>query len=152
MRTFRIVCLVVVAAVVVPASCIVANWAGRAARVVGEEVDPANLLRKYEWFKDASASLDRKTADIALYDGKIKAIESDYKDTPRTDWARDDRQQVSLWRTELDGLAMSYNQLAAEYNSQMAKINWRFCNAGMLPEGQTQIMPREYRAYIGATQ
>lgn len=32
------------------------------------ELKPSELLRKYEWFKDAIASLDKKKADIQIYE------------------------------------------------------------------------------------
>jgi hypothetical protein len=43
----------------------------------------------------------------------------------------------------------SFNQLAADYNAQMAKINYAFCNVGQLPQGATTPLPREYKPYIG---
>ena len=52
----------------------VCNYAGRVIEVAMEEVDPAVLLDKYEWFKDASATLDKKIADINVYDARVKAV------------------------------------------------------------------------------
>lgn len=42
----------------------------------------------------------------------------------------------------------SYNSLAADYNSQMAKFNWRFANKGDLPPGATDPLPREFKPYV----
>ena len=53
-----------------------------------------------------------------------------------------------IWHSEVAGIKASYNSLAAEYNSQMAKFNWQFCNAGTLPQGATEVLPREHKPYI----
>lgn len=112
-----------------------------------EEFKPSELLRKYEWFKNASAQLDKKKADIAVAGQRMKTMQEDYVGTPRKDWPRSDREQYNLWSSEVAGIKMSYNTLAAEYNSQMAKFNWRFTNAGDLPKGATEPLPREYKPY-----
>ena len=113
-----------------------------------KEFKPSELLRKYEYFKDMSAMLDKKTADISVYEGKIKSLEKDYEGIKRVDWARDDREQLSIWRSEFDGIKASYNELAAEYNSAMSKFNYAFCNIGTLPQGATIPLPREFKPYI----
>jgi len=46
------------------------------------------------------------------------------------------------------GIKASYNQLAAEYNAGMVKINWRYTNVGDLPPGSTEPLPREFKPYI----
>lgn len=129
-----------------------AGWAcsylGEGAAVIREEVGPRALLKKYEWFKNAAASLDKKTQDVKIYEKRIGDMEADYKDTPKSQWPRDLRSELSLLRSELAGIKSSYNSLAAEYNAQMAKINWRFCNAGDLPEGADRVLPREFRRYV----
>lgn len=124
------------------------NWFGRAVEVVQQEIDPGELLRKYSWFKNAAAALDDKAASIELGTKRVKSFEEMYKGTPRKDWPRDDREQYGQITTELFGLKLSFNSLAAEYNAQMAKINWRFCNVGDLPRGADKALPREYRAYL----
>jgi hypothetical protein len=112
-----------------------------------QEFKPEELLRKYEWFKNASASLDKKLADITIAETRMKKMELDYKGLPRKDWPREDREQYNLWSSETAGIRMSYNSLAAEYNAQMSKFNWRFTNAGDLPQGATEVLKREYRTY-----
>lgn len=133
--------------VALPATCLVTSWFGEAAQVAREEFGPRELLKKYEWFKDCAAQLDAKQADIKVFFARIKALEECYEDERRKDWAREDRQQHAVWQSEVAGVKASYNGLAAEYNAQMAKFNWRFCNAGTLPEGADVPLPREYRAY-----
>jgi hypothetical protein len=129
--------------------------AGSGCRAVSETVDvaynefgPKALLAKYMWFKDASASLDKKVADIAVYESRIDALEQAYGTTPRAKWPRDDREQYNLWLSEEAGVKASYNQLAAEYNAQMSKINWQFANSGTLPAGAEKPLPREYKPYL----
>lgn len=122
---------------------------GEAAKVTQEQFGPQALLTKYEWFKDASAQLDKKQADIGVYEGRFKRLESAYSGVSRTKWARDDREQMGIWQSEVAGVKASYNQLAADYNSQMSKFNYRFTNVGDLPRGAEKPLPREYKPYIG---
>jgi len=51
--------------------------------VVYEEFNARELLRKYEWFKDVSATLDKKLADIGVYQSRIKFLEEIYEGVPR---------------------------------------------------------------------
>lgn len=118
-----------------------------AAQVAQEQFGPRALLQKYEWFKDAAANLDSMNANIRVYEQRRKALVETYKDTPRAQWPRDDRQEWNLIETEVAGVKAAYNNLAADYNAQMAKFNYRFTNAGMLPEGADRVLPREYRSY-----
>jgi len=123
-------------------------FAGEANQVAKEEFGPRAMLEKYEWFKDAAAQLDAKVASIEVYEAQMKSMEESYGGEPRRNWTRDDREQYNQWSTESMGLKLSYNNLAAEYNSQMAKFNWRFANAGELPPGATKPLPREYKPYV----
>jgi len=118
-----------------------------AADVAHEEFGPRELLRKYEWFKDASSQLDKKKSDIKVYETRLKTMSDTYEGVKRIDWPKEDREQYNLWTSEVAGVRASYNTLAAEYNSQMSKFNWRFTNAGQLPEGATETLPREFKPY-----
>jgi hypothetical protein len=119
-----------------------------AADVAVDEAGPRALLKKYQWFKDASAQLDKKQADVKVYEARFKSMEESYKGHQRIEWAREDREQYNLWTSEVAGIKASYNGLAAEYNAAMVKINWAFCNKGELPKGAEQPLPREYKPYI----
>lgn len=123
------------------------GWFGQAAQVASEQFGPRELLRKYEWFKDAAAQLDSLNANVRVYEQRRKALTDTYKETPRAQWPRDDRQEWNLIESEVAGVKASYNTLAADYNAQMAKFNYRFANAGQLPAGADRVLPREYRAY-----
>jgi hypothetical protein len=113
-----------------------------------EEFKPSELLKKYEYYKDASAALDKKIADIQVYDVRVNSLIDQYKGVKRTDWARDDREQLSIWQSEVAGIKSSYNTLAADYNAAMSKFNFAFCNVGKLPKGAEIPLPKEYKPYI----
>jgi hypothetical protein len=110
----------------------VLGWFGEAGTVAREQFGPKAAIRKYEWFKDAAAQLDKKRADIAVYAAQVEAAEKG--DTSH----RDVRQDISLRRAELAGMIASYNALAADYNAASSKFNWsKF-------EGD---LPREVKEY-----
>lgn len=124
------------------------GYVSDAQNTVYEETKASTLLKKYEWFKDAAASLDKKMADVAVYEAKIRGMEESYEGEKRKDWDRVDKQQHSQWNTEMLGIKASYNKLAADFNAQMAKENYRFCEVGRLPEGADKPLPRKYKPYI----
>jgi hypothetical protein len=124
------------------------GWCNQTTQVINNEFGPKQMLAKYSWFKDAAAELDKKKADIQVYATKFKLLEASYTDIPRNKWPRDDREQWGIWASEVAGIKASYNSLAAEYNAQMVKFNWRFANVGDLPPGATTALPREYKPYI----
>jgi len=119
-------------------------------KVVYDQFKPEELLRKYEWFKDASAQLDAKLANLNDYRQRYATIKEGYgaDSLNRSKWSRDDREQYNTWQSEESGVKASFNTLAAEYNAAMSKFNYRFCNVGGLPQGATIILPREYKSYI----
>ena len=104
---------------------------------VYNEFKVSTLLKKYEYFKDLSAAIDKKRADIELYQIEISSYTKE-----------DDRFYVEQRKSELIGIIAMHNQLCAEYNSAMSKFNYRFTNIGDLPEGATEPLPREYKPYI----
>ncbi len=116
-------------------------------QVAKKEFYPDALLRKYEWFKDASAALDKKQADIRVFTAELKDLVDQYDGAPRRTWAREDREQYSVLASQVAGIKASYNSLAAEYNAEMVKFNWRFTNVGDMPPGASTPLPREYKPY-----
>jgi hypothetical protein len=134
--------------------CLLLSGCGMAAREIGdakevahEELGVRASLDKYEWFKDAAATIDKKQADIIIYESRIIQMEEMYADTHRKDWPREDREQYNLWSTEVTGVRASYNSLAAEYNANMSKANWAYAEVGQLPEGAETPLPREFKPY-----
>ena len=104
---------------------------------VYNEFKVSTLLKKYEYFKDLSASIDKKRADIEVYQTEISSYNKD-----------DDKFYIEQRKSELLGIIAMHNQLCAEYNSAMSKFNYRFTNVGDLPEGAVEPLPREYKPYI----
>ena len=125
-----------------------AGWFSETASVAQAEFGPSAMLKKYEWFKDAAAQLEKKQADIMVYDNRMKSMADTYKGVGRIKWPREDREQYNVWSSEVAGVKASYNSLAAEYNAEMAKFNWRFANVGELPKGADKPLPREYKPYV----
>ena len=123
------------------------SWGNEAAAVAQEQFGAREMLRKYEWFKDAAAQLEKKQADMSVYDSRLKSLTDAYPGKTRGQWAREDREQWSIWQSEAAGVRASYNSLAAEYNAAMAKLNWRFANAGQLPAGASSPLPRDFKPY-----
>ncbi|SRR5258708_28000136 len=121
-------------------------YAGKAAQVAAEQIDPRALLAKYEWFKDAHASLDRFHANIKVYRQRERGVLKAYG-ADRYRWPAPERERYDQWESELAGVTAAYNDLAAQYNAQMAKINYRFTNVGDLPPGATEPLPRGYAPY-----
>lgn len=122
------------------------GWFSSAAKVAQKEFGPEAAMQKYGWFKDAAAQLDKKRADVQVYEGRLKAMEESYKTVPREKWPREDREQYNVWSSEVAGVKAGYNSLAAEYNANMAKFNWRFANIGDVPQG-AQPLPRDFPEY-----
>jgi hypothetical protein len=142
---FSVIVIFIVAAIT--SLSFLLGWCGETASVAQKELGASALLKKYEWFKNASAGLDEKVATVQVYEARNKSMRADYgKDVGK--WPRDVREQNAIWQSELAGVKASYNMLAAEYNANMAKINWAFTNVGTLPAGAEIPLPREYKPYI----
>src|SRR6267142_92305 len=91
----------------------IVGWFGGAAQVAATQFSPQAMLDKYEWFKDAAARLDAMHASIEISCHRKDSILSAYANVPRTQWARDDRQEVAQIDAETAGIKGAYNLLAA---------------------------------------
>lgn len=147
----RIILLIAALSAVIGTVGYVAGWFSDAASVVKEELAPRTLLKKYEWFKDVSAQLDAKAKNIEAMEGRVKALEASYSEDgkvlPKSKWARTDAEQHNQWLNEVAGLKANFNDLAAQYNAAMAKINFAFTNVGELPRGADKPLPRQFKPY-----
>lgn len=133
---------------ILPVSLMGCGYAADASQTVFNETKASTLLEKYKLFKNQYASLESKRATIKILSGKIERLEGQYDKVPRSEWNREDVQTVNQWNTEIDGLKSSYNNLAAQYNADMAKANVNFTNVGSLPKGASEPLPREVAPYI----
>ena len=106
---------------------------------VFNEFKASSLLKKYEYFKDLSAGIDKKRAEIDMYQSEIAGMQS---------LDKDDKFYLQQRKSELLGLISIHNSLCADYNSAMSKFNYRFTNVGDLPEGAVDPLPREVKPYI----
>lgn len=106
---------------------------------------PSEMLKKYEYYKNVSATLDRRVADISVYDSELKRIDKKYEGKEMPKWQQE---YYNTKNSERLGLINSYNQLASEYNSAMSKFNYAFCNVGELPQGAINPLPKEFKPYI----
>lgn len=122
---------------------------GETTGVVREELGPRALLRKYEWFKDQAAAINSTRAKIVTAESVRDQLAADYGDD-RTKWPADVRQDHSLRSQETFGLKNKLNSMSAEYNAQMAKANYAFCNVGEMPAGLPlglEPLPRGFSEY-----
>lgn len=128
------------------------GWCNDAVETTTTQFKPSVMLERYSWFKDASAQLDAKVATLESYRSRFAALKESYgpDSSVRAAWAREDREQFNIWQSEFLGLKASYNDLAAQYNAQMVKWNYRFTNKGDLPAGaeDDKVLPRAYKPYI----
>jgi hypothetical protein len=112
---------------------------GDTANVIHKEFGASALLKKYEYFKDLSAAIDKKRADLDAYRANLK----DYN--PKD---KDDKFYYEQSKMEAMGILTMYNQLVADYNAGMSKFNYRFCNVGTLPASNLEPLPKEYKPYL----
>jgi hypothetical protein len=117
------------------------GWFSDGAKTAKKEFAPSALLRKYEEFKDLSAGIDKKRADIDMYVEEIK----NYKVTDK-----EDKFYLEQRKSELMGIISIHNTLCSQYNSAMSKFNYRFTNKGDLPQTNLDPLPREYKPYINS--
>ena len=123
--------------VVTVSSC---SWVNEGATVAKEEFGPRGALAKYEWFKDASATIDEKFNTIKVYEQNKTDMLADYEGIPRKNWDKLDKRQYNQWAMEITGIKASYNKVVKEYNAASSKFNWQAFN--------TDEIPRSYDLYL----
>ena len=121
METTRIFtrAIIIITLLLIPTLFIV-NMCADTASVITKEFSPSSLLKKYEYFKDLSASIDEKRATIEVYKSQISGIKDQ------------EGFQYQQTQAEMIGLISMHNSLCKEYNSGMSKFNYSFCNKGTL--------------------
>lgn len=132
----KFITLIIVAIIAIIVGGALISTCNETAVVAKKEFGPSALLKKYEYFKDLSAAIDKKRADIEMYKGEISESEGSEK---------------NQLKAELRGIITMHNELCAEYNSAMSKFNYRFTNAGDLPASNLEPLPREIKPYLITT-
>ncbi len=94
------------------------------ATVAKEEFGARASLKKYEWFKDAAASIQKQKVNVIEYKQRIASFESDYEGVKKAEWPKDERAEYNQLKSELMGIKQIYNDTVAEYNAQSTKFNW----------------------------
>lgn len=127
------ICILIIVFASIVRSC------GNTADTIHKEFSTSALLKKYEYFKDLSAAIDKKRADLTAYKVNLQ----DYAITDK-----DSRFYYEQSKAEAMGILMMYNQMVADYNSGMSKFNYAFCNAGTLPASNLEPLPRDHKPYL----
>lgn len=115
------------------------RYANDASDTAFDQFKASTLLTKYETFKDLASAIDKKKADIAVYEQELLSM--DIKD-------KDDKYYYQQRKSEMLGLVSMHNQLVSEYNALMSKANYVFTNVGQMPQSNMTPLPREYQDYI----
>lgn len=136
MKTWAYVMLIFIGTI---ASVAIIRSCGDTANIIHKEFSASALLKKYEYFKDLSAAIDNKRADLNAYRENLK----DYKVKDK-----DDKFYYEQSKAEAMGILMMHNQLVSEYNAGMSKFNYSFCNVGTLPASNLEPLPREHKPYL----
>ena len=116
------------------------GWFSEAVTVAKQEFGATAALKKYEWFKTVSSTLDEKKNTIQVYESNIDQMKIDYADTPRPKWEDVDKLQYNQWVTEVSGLKANYNDIVKDYNAQSSKFNWSAFNTTELPKKYDQYL------------
>lgn len=141
--TITLVCLTTASSIIGTCSRVVSDTAS----TVYNEVKPQSLLNKYTEFKNIHARLSAMQSTIETLETTRKSTIETYG-SDASKYPRDVRQDLASAAQEIAGTKAAFNRLASEYNANLAKINYRFCNVGDLPAGAVDPLPREYITYI----
>ena len=140
MKVAKVIGYIILIAVVLALVDIFITQTNSAVKVINTEYSAEALLKKYEYFKNLSAGIDKLRADIEMYQEEIKTF-STIED-------KEDKFYREQRKSELLGIIAEHNGLCSEYNSAMSKFNYRFTNAGDLPSTNLKVLPREIKPYI----
>lgn len=105
------------------------GWFTETVDVAHDEFGPKAALEKYEWFKDQSARIEKGSADILIFEQRVKSVDKQYADYgDKKNWSPDIRIQYNhakeIARDDLTAIASNYNSLVKDYNAQSSKFNW----------------------------
>jgi len=127
---WKIVLLFVASSVIIGGVGYVAGWFSEAAQVAQDEFGPKAALKKYEWFKEQAAAIKKMDQDVAMFESRSKAIDTQYDSygSDRAKWSMDIRLQYNRAkeqsRDDLVAVASQRNNLVKDYNAASSKFNW----------------------------
>jgi len=136
--SMKVFVLLVILTIFFGAASYVFGWFREGAEVMQTELGPKALLKKYVWFKDTAQRLQAQHANIETFEADLQATRGDYPDLSKA--PRDVRESIEQHRAEIRGLKAAFNGLAAEYNANVRKVNWRAMN--------TESLPSEFTSYV----
>jgi hypothetical protein len=147
---FAIIGMLVVAGAIGLIYNIAHNAVVETAQVVDNEVGPQALLDKYRYFKRMAAAIEARQADIEIMQKRADDTRQTYG-SDASKWPRDVRESHAQDRDSAMALKLSFNKMAAEYNTAMSDRFKAFLNVGDMPKGwpENEKIPlkREYATY-----
>lgn len=99
-------------------------WVGGLFNVAHEEFSPKAMLHKYEWFKQQHTQMEQIKNMITRTEADAAQFKEDNgKEMSKWDWAtKDEWYRLS---SVVRGYKEQYNSMAAEYNENSSKFNWK---------------------------
>lgn len=127
-QLFVIIGIILLGMLITASSC---RWVNDGVETAHQEYDPSAMLKKYEWFKNQSARIQKMDQDIAnaktLRDGIKAQFEADNGKDHKS-WDPVTRKQYQDKVDLQDQMVMANvsqrNSVVADYNAQSAKFNW----------------------------
>jgi hypothetical protein len=122
--------LIVVGLIVMGVTFFFLGLFGEAVRVAQDEFGPKAGLQKYSWFIDQANAIEKMDRDLAIFEGRTKAVSEQYKGygSDMAKWPPHIQMQynkdVGAARDDLAALASLRNNLVREYNAASQKFNW----------------------------
>ncbi|MDI6820715.1 MAG: hypothetical protein QMD65_00865 [Patescibacteria group bacterium] len=107
------------------------------------DIPQAELKAKYELCKSTSDEITAITVTISSLEKRKVGIENANKKKPQAKWSKKVKADYNLLLSQINSLKAKYDSLSNMYNTEMAKLNWRFTKPDSLPADKIEILPRE---------
>jgi hypothetical protein len=123
------------------------GWFGGVGHVAQTELSPDALVAKYRLMLTQENSLEELKVNIGVYQKQLDDIKAQNVNLSRSEWAASDREQYDNIYNAVSASKITFNNLAAQYNSEMKDVFYAFANQAQLPTGATVVLNREYVPY-----
>ena len=123
------------------------GWFGGVGQVANKELSPPAIVAKYQLMLRQQNSLEELKVNIKVYEKQLDDIKAQNENLSRKEWAASDREQYDNIYNAVSASKITFNNLAAEYNSEMKDVFYAFANRADLPTGATVVLNREYVPY-----